>query len=114
MPLAELKHLRSVFGNDKHAINRHSQRTYVDRHARRWFLDKTLDALPPFYAAYGPIREGYQGVCYQLKVKGEGYWGSGIGWTSAVHLFLCAVEQALNAEHHRTTEEAPWKPPFTI
>ena len=105
--VVELPHLRERFGGDKHAINKHSIRIYEDQRGRRWYLDKTLDGVPPFYSVSGPWTPGTKTFAPHLKVMGENYWGSGLGWTSAVHRFFFAVGEFLKAE------EAAAQPPTT-
>jgi hypothetical protein len=91
--LIELKDRREVFGHDKRAINRHSIRIYQDPIDKRIYqLDKQLDGIPPFYTAYGPMTENFQGVAPVLKVEGQERWGSAYSWREAEEAFFHAVE----------------------
>jgi hypothetical protein len=84
---------REVYGHDRRAINKHSERTYEDERGLRYVLSRTLDGCPPFYEAYGPFNREHEGVLPSLKVKGREYWGSGWDWARAIRAF-CAELQA--------------------
>ena len=85
---------REVYGHDKRAINKHSERTYRDINGNLYVLSRTLDGCPPFFEAYGPYRPEHQGVLPRLRVMGQEYWGDGWTWGAALRAFcreLCAA-----------------------
>jgi hypothetical protein len=85
---------RETYGNDKRAINKHSERTYRDGDGNLYVLSRTLDGCPPFFEAYGPYRQEHQGALPRLRVMGKEYWGNGWTWPAAMKAFcreLCAT-----------------------
>lgn len=70
---------RYIFGNDQNAINKHSVRIY-EHNERKYVLDKTLDASPPFFTLYAIYTSKIPKI---IKVLGSNYWGDGFSWKKA-------------------------------
>ena len=82
---------RKVYGHDRRAINRHSERRYRDTHGNHYILSRTADGCPPFFEAYGPFGEDHEGLVPRLLVDGREYWGDGWSWSAAVDAFTRTV-----------------------
>ena len=83
MKVKELRERRETYGHDERAINKHSIRVYAAsgvtcRGAIEFFLNRTLDGIPPFYCLY--FFKPHSALPTYLKVNGEQYWGSGLSW----------------------------------
>ena len=78
---------RETYGHDGRAINRHSERRYMDKGGMCYVLSRTLDGLPPFFEAYGPFKADHEGLLPRLKVLGQEYWGDGWSWRRALLAF---------------------------
>ena len=86
----EIKEARELYGNDKHAINRHSVRQYqVPGNTAPFYLNKTLDGSPPFYELYVFDRRI---IGDSIPVNGQQYWGEGLTWSQAEELAGKAIE----------------------
>lgn len=82
---------REVYGHDRRAINRHSERVYQAQSGNHYRLSRCLDGCPPFFEAYGPYRQDHCGVLPRLYVNGCEYWGDGWTWNQAEEAFFLAV-----------------------
>ena len=96
----ELEDERQVFGNDTQAINRHSVRVYkIPGHDGKFYLDKTLDMLPPHYNLYTfpnarwNDQHGIPTFAQNIPVNGEQYFGAGLPWAKAIELAGDAIEK---------------------
>lgn len=78
---------RETYGHNARAINLHSERLYEDEKGNRYILSRCLDGVPPFFEAYGPFRDGHEGLLPRLKVFGREYWGDGWAWRRVLHAF---------------------------
>lgn len=88
--------------NDKTAINRHKERWYKDCTGQLYILSRTLDVCPPFFEAYGPFKQRYEGLLPRLRVNGKEYWGNGLTWNQTIQA-LCAELGAIvirRRKHH--------------
>jgi hypothetical protein len=89
------------------SINRHSVRTYlaewtdedgnVVRDTEPIYVDRTTDALPPFFTAY---TIEYHAGCNPILVCGNRYFGDKLTWKRAIKL----LEFALQAQADRESE----------
>lgn len=82
---------RDYYGHDERAINKHSTRTYTDEDGNLYKLDRTLDGVPPFFAAYGPYSPDFKGILPRLLIDGKEYWGDGISWNQAEKILKEAI-----------------------
>ncbi len=95
IPLVEIS--REIYGHDDRAINRHEKRQYRASSGKLYMLSRTLDGIPPFFEAYGPFDDDYQGLLPRLLVASQEYWGDGWSWRMALVAFRKAVR---NREDH--------------
>ena len=79
---------------DRRSINRHSQRTY-EHNGIRYVLDRTTDALHPFFTLHRYTSQLWGGK--MVEVEGKRYWGDGLSWAKAVRLAERAVSNEYRA-----------------
>lgn len=91
MQLEEIS--REIYGNDDRAINRHSERRYKNEAGEIYVLSRTLDGIPPFFEAYGPFSEDYEGLLPRFRVNNMDYWGDNWSWGQALRAFLNELEK---------------------
>ena len=91
---------RETYGHDERAINRHSERWYRDADGNQYVLSRTLDGCPPFFEAYGPFPENYEGLLPRLRVNGKEYWGGGWSWVRALREFTAEIRGRSSKYHH--------------
>lgn len=72
---------RDYYGNDEHAINKHSTRTY-EHEGKKYVLNRNLSGVPPFYSLN--LIPKKDGIMPTIKVNGKEYWGDGWSWSKAV------------------------------
>ena len=92
---------RETYGHDDRAINRHSERRYLDENGQIYVLSCTLDGIPPFFEAYGPFEEKYIGVLPRLKVNGLDYWGDNWSWHKAEKAFCRELSATIRTRKGR-------------
>ena len=97
--LREIK--RNIYGHDRYAINRHSERVFEDEGGNLFVLSRTLDGCPPFFEAYGPYRKEHEGALPRLKVEGQEYWGDGWTWPKAEESFCRELNAGIKRERVR-------------
>ena len=78
---------RETYGHDARSINKHTERWYRDDNGQHYVLSRTLDGIPPFFAAYGPFKEDHEGLLPRLRVQGDVYFGDDWSWRQAEKAF---------------------------
>lgn len=92
-PMVLMEIHRDTFGgNDGRAINRHSERMYINQNGELFQLDRTLDAYPKFFTLVGPFRVHYVGVLHAFPIElGKSTWGEGMSWPNAIKTMCHAL-----------------------
>ena len=92
--IAEIPWGRERYGGDARAINRHSTRSYVSDNGCEYTLDRTLDALPPYFTLWAHTTALYSfipSLGEVVPVDGADHWGDGWGWPQAQQAALRAI-----------------------
>jgi hypothetical protein len=76
-----------TYGHDVKSINKHRDKTFEDKKSNLYVLSKTLDGCPPFYEAYGPFLQNFQGITPRLLIDGQHYFGDAKSWQWAEKKF---------------------------
>lgn len=95
MIIVEIPFSRESFGGNRRAINRHSTREYITSDGNHYLLDRTLDALPPFFTLYelpATSRRYVPRFGALVRVDGRDCWGDGLSWAAAERLTLQTIE----------------------
>jgi hypothetical protein len=101
--MKEIEGSRQIYGGgggDGKAINRHSTREYISDSGRKYLLDRTLDASPPFFTLYEIGEDvGVFGTLliprtYQTDAfPPERHWGDGYTWKTAVAVSRSVIQR---------------------